>query len=220
MKNVRFFVFCLCVTFFTQMVAQHPEGYKQYNPTYDISVGLGDPILALLYTDGYSFFRPYYDPAPFRFDNFLFGPEEYAGNTYITPVISTKITYQPESWYKVGGTFGYFGYYAKNHDVFTDAVVRRDHAHVFLLMPELMLVWLNESIIQLYCGGGLGAAITFREKLFTNQPANNSLELRFLPTFHLNLIGARVGKDLFGFVEYGVGFKGMLSAGIGYRFIK
>ena len=220
MKNTRFFILSLFFSLFTLVVAQHDEGYKKYNPSLDISVAIGDPILAGFYTDGYSLFRPYYEPAPFRFDNFLFGPEEYAGNTYITPVISTKITYQPESWYKVGGTFGYFGYYAKDHDVFTDAVVRRDNAHVILLMPELMLVWLNESMIQLYCGAGLGTAITIKEMLFTNQSANNSLEVRFLPTFHLNLIGVRVGKDLFGFVEYGVGFKGMFSAGIGYKLFK
>lgn len=221
MKKSRFVLLSLLLSLFTyNILAQHDAGYKKYIPSYDISVAIGDPMLASFYTDGYFLFRPYYDPKPFSFDDYVFGPEEYAGNTYITPVISTKITYQAASWYKVGGAFGYFGYYAKKHDVFTDAIVRRENTHVFLLMPEMMLLWLNESIIQLYSGAGLGIAITMKEKLFTNEPSKNGLELSLLPTYHLNIIGARFGKELFGFVEYGVGFKGMFSAGIGYKFVK
>ncbi len=50
--------------------------------------------------------------------------------------------------------------------------------------------------------------------------ANNDLEhnsMKFNPTFHISPVGVRVGNKIAGFVELGIGYRGLLNCGVCYR---
>ena len=70
---------------------------------------------------------------------------------------------------------------------------------------------------QLYGSLGLGTTIvTFANATF-NDGTNAKLSLAYVNA-HFTPIGVRFGKEFGGFVELGYGYKGILNAGVNYRF--
>ncbi len=82
---------------------------------------------------------------------------------------------------------------------------------------EISFRWIMARSFQLY--SGLGAGANFKEGRYTttdDNRADKTSSTRF--TFHLNLIGFRVGRNIGFFGELGVGYKGIFSIGLNGRF--
>lgn len=79
------------------------------------------------------------------------------------------------------------------------------------VMPIVRFAWLRRGIVQLYSGLGLGLAVGYNENLNYNDTTVDA-------AFDVTFIGLSVGRDLFGYIDIGVGNRGVISAGIGYRF--
>lgn len=87
----------------------------------------------------------------------------------------------------------------------------------FSVAAEGRINYLNKAVVTLYGTGALG--FTFNSQV-SNRPAEWT---EFVPvknhfTGYVSPIGARFGKDLGGYLELGYGYKGVLNAGINYRF--
>jgi hypothetical protein len=79
---------------------------------------------------------------------------------------------------------------------------------------ELDYHWVMREGLQLYSGGGFG----IRYRRGTYQTTESETTNKVTPTFHLNVLGIRIGKTVGFFAEFGVGYKGMLLAGINAQF--
>jgi hypothetical protein len=80
---------------------------------------------------------------------------------------------------------------------------------------ELDYHWVMREGLQLYSGAGFG--VRYRKGTYTDADDTDTAG-KVLPTFHLNALGLRVGKKVGVFVEFGVGYKGILSAGVNAQF--
>ena len=78
-------------------------------------------------------------------------------------------------------------------------------------MPIVRFAWLRRGIVQLYSGVGLGFAVGYNEKIDYN-------DTLFDVAYDVTFIGLSIGRDIFGYIDIGVGNRGVISAGIGYRF--
>ena len=78
--------------------------------------------------------------------------------------------------------------------------------------------YLNKDFIQLY--SGVGAGVTLCKNSGTQSGSGETDVSWDDPyfNFQVNLLGVRVGKALAGFAEFGLGYKGIINAGISYQF--
>ena len=90
----------------------------------------------------------------------------------------------------------------------------------FTFMPQTRFSYLNNNGIELYSGLSLGASL--RAEKFTPSKNETTLEgedsSQLFLAFQANLLGIRVGKKLGGFAELGFGNKGVINAGVSYKF--
>ena len=80
---------------------------------------------------------------------------------------------------------------------------------------ELDYHWVMKPGFQLYSGAGFG--IRHRRGTYSDADDTETYN-KILPTFHLNALGLRFGRTVGAFLELGVGYKGMLSAGLNAQF--
>ena len=93
------------------------------------------------------------------------------------------------------------------------------NANVTTLAVEVKPIYYNGKLIELYGFAGLGARY-YSEKLTSGE--NNTYGKTdsyptFLPNTQWTPIGVHVGKKLSGFLELGVGYKGLINGGISYK---
>lgn len=85
--------------------------------------------------------------------------------------------------------------------------------HYYTFLPQIRFNWIyDDSIFELYSGVGLG--LTMVDAQYRDRFSNGFYPL---PAIHLNWIGMRLGRDFGGFMELGLGTKGLISGGISYR---
>ena len=68
---------------------------------------------------------------------------------------------------------------------------------------------------QLYSGAGFG--VRLRHGTYIEGEETDTLN-KALPTFHINALGLRFGRNIAFFVEIGAGYKGVLNAGLSAQF--
>ncbi len=71
--------------------------------------------------------------------------------------------------------------------------------------------YIHEDIVQVYSGAAIGYT-------FETSKTNTKQEYLHYLNGHLNLIGIRIGKKLAGSLEFGLGYKGIFTAGVSYQF--
>jgi len=116
---------------------------------------------------------------------------------------------------------GAFAYDVNSVKVFNEAdrnnkrEVNR-HYMTFALEPKFNYV--SKPSFQLYGYLGLGVTVVgFADATFDNGSKVKMSRVPFL-NVHVTPLGVRFGNEFGGFVELGYGYKGILDAGISYRF--
>lgn len=87
----------------------------------------------------------------------------------------------------------------------------------FTVMPEIRFNWVRseDDFLELYSNIGLGLTIVDAKYNTTSQyPPDETYPL---PSIHVTWLGMRFGDKLGGFVEFGLGTKGLLAGGLSYR---
>lgn len=134
-------------------------------------------------------------------------------------VFSVDYLYALSNRFRIGGTFVFE---ANNKDVSYDknvTIVGRANNKYFTVMPQATFAYIANPCFELYSGLALGAS--FRSEILnptSSSTYKKETSTMFLPAFQVNAIGVRVGKKLAGFAEIGFGAKGIINAGVSYRF--
>ena len=114
-------------------------------------------------------------------------------------------------WFYFGGSLIWSGGFIPVHYSPTHQRVSAFTSTNITIMPTVRFAWLRRGIVQLYSGVGLGLAIGYNENLNYNETLANV-------AYDVTFIGLSVGRDLFGYIDISAGNRGVISAGIGYRF--
>ena len=114
-------------------------------------------------------------------------------------------------WFYLGGSLIWSGGFIPVRYTPTHQRVSTFTSTNISIMPIVRFAWLRRGIVQLYSGVGLGFAVGYNEKIDYN---DTLVDVAYDVTF----IGLSIGRDIFGYIDIGVGNRGVISAGIGYRF--
>ena len=119
--------------------------------------------------------------------------------------------YWIKDWLYVGGAFIWTGGFSRIEEYHVHKILGYYNYDSFTLMPLVRFAWVRKGVVQLYSGVGLGINFARAE-----EPKRKYYEA--VIAHDLMFLGISVGRNLFGYVDVGVGQRGIVSMGIGYRF--
>ncbi|MDR1591758.1 MAG: hypothetical protein LBS16_02590 [Prevotellaceae bacterium] len=177
---------------------------------HEIHLSIGDMTLSgdmIGYPRYYDYYSYYYS----------YGYSWMLPLTYSEPIyiggLSLSYYYHPAKWFWVGGwAYGAATSGGEVYDAHTDKLLRTNDCFMLSIAPAVRFSYLNRKAVTLYSGLAFGFSF-----LWTDTGVNNT-GFELLPASQVTFFGVSFGKKLFGNVELGIGMKGIISAGIGYRF--
>lgn len=116
-----------------------------------------------------------------------------------------------KEWFFFGGSLVWSGGFMPVRYTPTHQRVSTLSSNNIAIIPIARFAWLRRGIVQLYSGVGIGLALGFNEHL---SYVETLTDLAYDVTF----IGISIGRELFGYIDLGAGYRGLISFGIGYRF--
>jgi hypothetical protein len=125
------------------------------------------------------------------------------------------LTYHHSRNDRFGFGFALGGYKSSGDLRIGDSTVGTFEESNYVGAAELDYRWVMRPGFQLYSGAGFG--VRFRHGTYTQGEETDTLN-KALPTFHINALGLRFGKNIAFFAEIGAGYKGVLNAGINAQF--
>lgn len=173
-------------------------------PKHEIAVSYGYPTIA---------FAPHStDPYCAAFKDAWFGKEKEFGP------LSIEYYHRSNKWLSVGGILTAINI---RQDIDQNGVDIGDYSErYYSLMPAVKFSWLRGEFIGLYSKVALGLAL-HSEKMFGTDAEGVKVDdttLKVGPMYHVTLLGMEIGGRLRVFGEFGVGVKGVYSAGLRYQF--
>ncbi len=129
--------------------------------------------------------------------------------TFRTPAINTTLKYAiKDNWFvNADGS-----YELEKEDLYkNEAIVGHRKNSYYSIGIGTEYHYLNKEFIQVYSGGAIGGT-------FKTSNTNGTIENDHGFNFQLNLIGVRIGKKVAGTLELGVGYKGIINAGLSYQY--
>ncbi len=84
----------------------------------------------------------------------------------------------------------------------------------YSLQAMVRFNYVNTDWVKLYSSLSVGSHIVTHREELPEQVRTSEM----IPDMQLNCLGVSVGKTVFGFAEFGVGARGLISGGAGYRF--
>lgn len=119
--------------------------------------------------------------------------------------------YWIKDWLYVGGAFVWTGGFSRIEEYHVHKIIGYYNYDSFTLMPLVRFAWVRKGVVQLYSGVGIGVNFARAE-----EPKQKYYEA--VIAHDLTFLGISVGRNIFGYVDVGVGQRGIVSMGIGYRF--
>lgn len=206
MKNILILFISI---FSSQLVLGQVDTSWRYRfPSHEVQFGIGDPVT----TDYFSFGNNrWFNHIS---DNNWFSPDVYNKTTFYTPAISASYLYRVVKWFSVGGSISFAGSYQQKYDKITDEKLGNVNHNLLTFMPYLRFSWFNRENVTLYSGIGYGMTFVFIKN--TYQPEKPKFD--FTTSGQFTAIGVTAGRKWFGYAELGFGYRGIISAGFGYKF--
>lgn len=130
----------------------------------------------------------------------------YSRDIYIPP-ISLEYNYTLKPWCSFGAKAVFSAYYCYKLDSTTHKILCTDGNWQVGIVANVRFEYMRRELVRLYSGIGLGATL---------QLYNNSGHC--IPMIDMTYIGVNVGKQLYGFAEFGGGLSGLVRTGMGWRF--
>lgn len=161
---------------------------------------------------------------PLDLDNQPIRENEVTPNLSGTPNFYVYYGYRIIKGLKVTATVSYYNDYYPRVDTYTSGhdgdfwAGGTGRNHHIRIAPAVQYEWYNRGIVTMYSELGVTFDITKKtEDEFQGVTYNNGTKLYIRP--NLTPFGITVGKKVFGFAEVlSLGPRGIVSAGIGYRF--
>ena len=142
------------------------------------------------------------------------GVNGYEDEWIMPATFSLGYYYQPLQWLEVGGEVSTMSM------CMTENYLSNEATYAYYLNTNLYIAagvrfdYFHQKITDLYSGLTLGANIRFHT---TESAPLLMTSARF--TWQVTALGIRFGKRVYGNVEVGYGYKGLLSVGIGCRWL-
>lgn len=203
----------LLVCFSAASFAQEEEqDWRQVFPRNEFSIGIGDPAFASLQR-GSIWDKLIYDRWYNEGDdlNDWFSPAQYHTNYVVTCPISVGYMYRLRKFLWLGGSVSYMGVFGKVFDARDDSFLYNHTETQIAFLPTVRFSYLNKKYVTLYSGLSTGFLLNFEKN-------DGSTNVYFHPTLQVTAFGVSAGRKFFGYTEVGWGYKGFITAGIGYRF--
>ena len=134
-------------------------------------------------------------------------------NEWLIPTFSISYYYSILKWLEVGGELSTMSM------CMTENYLSNNQTYAYYLNSNLYIAagvrfpYFHKKITDLYSGFTLGANVRFHSTESTPLLLTTT---RF--TWQITALGVRFGKKVYGNIEVGYGYKGMLSIGLGCRF--
>lgn len=209
----------LCCGLITLLLIPAPlKGEEAFSAKHHIEFSVGEPLTSVwgfngMFVDNQTEYLTFEKWAgnsrPYTLPNGVSGYE----NEWIIPTFSLSYYYRPLKWLEVGAEVSTMSMCMTEHYLADDKV------YAYYLHSNLYIAagarfnYFHKHITDLYSGFTIGANIRFHTTESTPLLLTTS---RF--TWQITALGVRFGKRVYGNVEIGYGYKGMLAAGVGCRF--
>lgn len=131
----------------------------------------------------------------------------YDTATYYLPGVTAEYSQYLLPWLSIGGKLSFGMTWSSKRHIYTDELLYRNNNYCIGLIVDIRFDWLRRDIVQMYSSVGLGLA--------TRIAFHNG---KLSPMYDMTFVGISIGRDIYGFAEFGGGVSGLLRAGIGYRF--
>lgn len=189
-----------CVMAQEPSISERPRHYVQFS--------IGDPLFNQIYSStGW-----YSDQA-----NEWFKPDVYDAAYSLLPTFSLSYYYAVKPWLHVGGEVYVAGEYHVVHDRISNQRKGVSGTTSLSVLPTIRFQYLNRPLVGLYSGLSLGLYMAMEQGVELYDPDDYN-DFYLLPAFQLTALGVRVGNQVYGFAEIGVGNKGIANIGIGVHF--
>ena len=213
MRKIGLLSVLLFSMFAVTFAQEEEQDWRQVFPRNEFSLGIGDPAFANLQRGSIweKLLWCHFDR--YQSDNLgnWFDPGIYHSNYIATCPISLGYMYRLRKFLWLGGSVSYMGVFGKVFDARDDSFLYNHTETQIAFLPAVRFSYLNKKYVTLYSGLSTGFLLNFEKE-------NGSTDVYFHPTFQLTAFGVSVGRKFFGYTEVGVGYKGFITAGIGYRF--
>jgi len=209
---------CSSLTILLMLTISPLKGEETFSAKHHIEFSIGEPLTSAwgfngMFTDNqteYQIFEQWAGKSrPYTLPKGVKGYE----NEWIIPTFSLCYYYRPLKWLEVGSEVSTMSM------CMTENYLADDKVYAYYLHSNLYIAagarfnYFHKHITDLYSGFTIGANIRFHT---TESTPLLLATARF--TWQITALGVRFGKRVYGNVEIGYGYKGMLSAGVGYRF--
>lgn len=148
-----------------------------------------------------------YGPIPLIYERY---------NIRSTHGIFVAYKYSVSQKLRIGCAAGYEGISSDYYHFSDHSLAYRNKSRFFSIAFESDVKYLQINQFQVYSGFGIGAALINHYIDNPTIPDNTIHENRF--NYHLLVAGFRIGKEICPFIELGYGYKGLINAGLSYRF--
>ncbi|UCF06584.1 MAG: hypothetical protein JSV33_06030 [bacterium] len=122
------------------------------------------------------------------------------------PTLSLSYRHHLRKWLSLGGTFAYEQmertYYFRDQETGTTDI------SYYTLMGRIDFTYVRLRLYQMYSGAALGISFS------TERAENDESQGENYFAFQVNAVGLRVGERVAGFLELGLGFNGIVCAGM------
>lgn len=136
----------------------------------------------------------------------------YRGAKRTTGAISLSYSFEVRKWFSLGLEATYIGMYQSYFNAFTHERVSSLNQNKIAFSPVFRFTYLRRRNLQLYSQLSMGLGLYMERGKGTNSYNEANYEA------HLTYLGMTFGQKIYGIVEFGVGNRGVVNAGIGYRF--
>ena len=205
------FLFLMCAGMFFDISAQELQPAQKYMPKHEFYAGYG------LLNDNQIFAMATDIVGTVVTLGYLVRPGSYRA---LTPFITYRYWFAEH--FGLGGVFAfdynsvkvYNGADPKDQSV----QMRNVNRYYMTFAAEPTFNYVYKPTWQLYGYLGLGATIvTFSSATFSDGTHANVSRVPYI-NLHLTPLGMRFGNEFGGFFEFGYGYKGIINAGLSYRF--
>jgi len=192
---------------FFNISAQELQNTQEFIPKHEVYAGFGllnDNQMGSMFADIFSTVITL---------GYLVEPGEYRA---FTPFVGYRYCFTKR--FSLGGVFAYDVNSVKVYNNATPDQKREVNRYFMTYAVEPKFNYVSKPAFQFYGYLGLGATIvTFGSATFKD---GSKAELSRVPyvNVHVTPIGIKFGEEFGGFVELGYGYKGILNAGINFRF--
>jgi hypothetical protein len=147
------------------------------------------------------------DIGPEPFQTGIMNMRTYTGPLYQLSTLGLSYSKQVKPWLGVGAKATFAATWQSEYDVYTNAPLYNYNMYNVAALLDFRFSWLRREKVEMYSSIGVGLMAHIER-------ANGGLT----PMVDAALVGLKIGKKFYGFIEIGAGVGGSARGGFGIRF--